>query len=273
MNPVAEELAATWKRDFWAANHEITWTAIEEERYLWLDRDTLLVGKVDAQGLTSDGDKFFGEWKTKSGFYAGKRMAEVKTTWRTAPQALTYGVLVPNTRRFTVRWALKSSPPQTDFEWYSYTDAEIAHWTRQLIDIADDIRFYHNRIKHAGREWRTNRGDCYRYGVKYACPFLNSCHALDFNASMGSPRQPHTELEKQIRAGTFPGMTPTTVVISSSRVGDYLSCPERYRRAWEGEGFHEENENLEIGSDFHQLVGEHLTSLIVPSKIETSQGD
>ena len=260
MHPLAEALASQFIGDFWAANHEIEWLAVEEERHLWLDTDTVLVGRVDARGRTSDGDLFFGEWKS-AGASKARRMAEVKATWRRDPQALTYGVLLGGeTRRFTVRWALKTPRPTTDFEWYTYTHDEIIHWRVQLMEIADEIRAWRAAQNVT---WRTNFGNCYRYGIKYACPFVAEC---PFTETPGSPRIPHLQEEANIKANwkldnAF-SLSDELVVLDASRVGDYLACPESYRRKWEGAGFQEQNENLTIGSDMHTLIASHLRSLI-----------
>lgn len=271
MHPQAEALANTWVNDFFAANHEMTWLAVEEERQLWLDSQTLLIGKVDARGLTSDGEPFFGDWKTKGAGWA-KRMAEVKQTWRMAPQALTYATLLASeATRFTVRWALKTTPPQTDFEWYTYTPSELNHWYDQLRQIANDIRGYRQRDSGDIRPWLTNFNSCHRYGIKYPCPhFNNGCGLLNF-AQTGPARQPHTSLEARLAPGAtnplIPDGTPNradVVVLSSTRVGDYLDCPEKYRRNWEGVGSHEDSEALEIGRDFHTIVESYLKTLIKP---------
>src|SRR3954464_8125248 len=139
MAPTAEQLAQSFANDFWSANQEITWLAVEEERQMWLDEQTMLVGRIDARGRTPDGELFFAEWKTASASKA-RRMEEEKIKWRTDPQALTYGVLVPETKRFTVRWMLKTPKPQTDFEWYTYTQAEVDSWRKQLLGVAAEIR-------------------------------------------------------------------------------------------------------------------------------------
>jgi hypothetical protein len=258
-HPLATRLAEAFVGHFSSADREITWTASEQERSLWLSPNTLLIGRVDARGLTSDGQPFFGEWKTMSA-YRGRYMEEEKIKWRTNPQALTYGVLVPETNRFCVRWAVKpderSKNPvvKCDFEWYTYTPAEIEHWRKQLLGIANEIRL--ERLTGVV-PWRTNFGNCYRYGMKYACPFVGLCSRQAWAESAGAPRVPHTALEATV--GDLP---PEVVVLSSSRVSDYLECPEAYRRKWEGEGHNEESEALTIGTDFHGLVAAHINSLI-----------
>lgn len=257
MNEQAEKLSRAFISDFWSANHEITWTAVEEERQLWLAPNVLLVGRVDARGLTSDGLPFFGEWKTASASKA-RRMNDEKLKWRTDPQALTYGVLLDGlTDRFTVRWALKTPQPATDFEWYTYTPEEVKHWRSTLLNLAGEIA--RDRVEHPEGPWLTNRGNCYRYGVAYKCPFIEGCHALDFARVYGAPRTPHLEFER-----SFDNRGGEVVVIDASRIGDYLECPESYRKKWEAPGFHEENDNLVIGSEFHSLVATHLRTLIAP---------
>lgn len=257
MHPLAEKLARQFISDFWSADHDIRWTAIEQEHQLWLSPNVLLVGRIDGEGDTPDGDSFFGDWKTLSASKAS-RMEEEKAKWRTNPQALTYGVLRPHIRRFTVRWVVKpkvtkkdgEGPITTDFEWYEYSPAEIEFWREQLLDLGNEIL----DRRRSGR-WTKNRGNCYRYGINYACPFLETCHKLDFTSSLGHPRVPHLDFE---RVNKF---DPSVVIIDSSRISDYLECPESYRRTWEGEGFQEENENLTVGSDFHTIIASHLMQL------------
>jgi hypothetical protein len=261
MHPLAHSLAVTFQRDFASADREIEWVSAEEERALALAPDTLLIGRVDARGRTG-GEAFFGEWKTASPAKA-RRMDEVKAAWRTDPQALTYGVLLgPETRRFTVRWAIKTATPTTAFEWYSYTDAEIDHWRDQLLGIAHEIRCWRrDRDLHGRVAWRTNFGNCDRYGAKYMCPFFEpKCSHLAFAKPMNSPRTGHTELEKGVAA--MMAANPQLVVLSGSRVDDYLGCPEAYRNKWEGAGYTEENENLTIGTDFHSLIRDYIRSMI-----------
>jgi hypothetical protein len=250
---MAESLAKAWITDFYAANHTISWTAIEREVAVKIDDKTLLVGRVDAEGMTEDGEPFFGEWKTASASKA-RRMADEKAKWRRDPQALTYGVLLGDqTRRFTVRWALKTNPPQTDFEWYVYSDDELIHWGGQLREIARQIR----SARHRGTQpWFTNVGNCYRHGVAYACPFVWTCPTQP-NMQIGDARTPHLEIER-----TLDKSDPELVVLDASRVSDYLGCPEAYRRKWEGLGYSETSEALTIGSDFHALVAAHLKTLM-----------
>lgn len=265
---LAQQLADTFISHFWSADREITWLAAEQERFIHLTPNTILVGRVDARGLTGDGLPFFGEWKTLSA-YKGRYIEDEKLKWRSDPQALTYGVLVPETSRFTVRWAIKpdgKKGPRCDFEWYTYTEAEVSHWRSQLIDIADEIRAWRTRSS----PWRTNFGNCFQYGLKYPCPFVDKCHHQRWSESMDKPRTPHLAIERTGEGLDKATLPPDTVVIDASRVGDYLECPEKYRRKWEGEGFQEESEALTIGTDFHGIIATHVRSLIAPDITITS---
>jgi hypothetical protein len=264
MHPLSEQLARVYIRDFAAADREIQWIATEQEHSLWLAPNTVLVGRVDGEGITGDGDHFFLENKTMSA-YRGRFIEEEKVKWRSDTQALTYGVLMGDkTRRFTVRWAIKpderskTPTPKTDFEWYTYTTGEVAHWRNQLVSIATEIR-----ARRSGPlPWRTNFGACFRYGMKYACPFFDKCSTQKWLDSMGKPRIPHLKIEPVVRSEWKDLKYGSLVVLDASRVGDYLECPESYRRKWEGEGYQEEGEALTIGTDFHSLVSEHIKSLI-----------
>jgi hypothetical protein len=263
MHAIAIPLADEFKRAFASADADITWLAAEEERSLWLTPNTLLIGKIDARGLTGDGHPFFADWKTLSN-YRARYIEEEKQKWRTAPQALTYGVLLADwCNRFTVRWAIKPDARgngiATAFEWYSYNEAELEHWRKQLIEMAQRIRIERLRNDHPGGPWLTNFGNCFRYGMKYACPFFGKCSSQDWGRSLGSPRKPHSQLEEKMASESKGDL----VVLSSSRVGDYLECPESYRNKWEGEGFNETSEALDIGTDFHAMIATHIENMIV----------
>jgi len=260
MHPLAEQLANQWITDFWSANHEIEWKATEQELRLDLSPNTILVGKCDALGYSS-GELFFGEWKTLSAGRA-RRMAEVKSQWTRGPQALTYGLLLGSqTRRFTVRWAIKTPKPTTDFEWYRYDQAELDHWRTQVLDIADEIR----RRRAAGVvPWRTNFQNCYKYGAQYACRFVDTCPTQPL-VQVGEPRVPHLDIE-----ATGPlrpeGLSDDVVVLDATRLNEYLECSEKYRRAYEmhggGQGSQDQSEALIVGKDFHDLIANHINGLI-----------
>jgi hypothetical protein len=218
---------------------------------------------VDARGITADGEHFFGEWKTMSN-YRARFMEEEKLKWKTDPQALTYGVLVPETKLFTVRWAIKPNAKAKtptvsfDFEWYTYTQAEVDHWRSQLIQIADEIR----RNRKAGLlPWRTNFGNCFRYGIAYQCPFYGKCSTQDWASPMDKPRTPHLAFERE-KKNELDKSIKDLVILDASRVGDYLECPESYRRRWEGEGHQEEGEALTIGTDFHAAIATSIKEKI-----------
>lgn len=229
---------------------------------LWLTPNTLLLGRVDARGRTGDGHEFFGEWKSLSN-YKGRYIDDEKLKWRTDPQALTYGVLLSGEcSRFTVRWAIKPDdkgkhPPTCAFEWYSYTPTEVEHWRTQLIEIADEIRQWRLSPR---RPWRTNFSNCYRYGIRYACPFVDDCNNQAWVRTI-TPRVPHLEIERKIK-NELDKYPPDLVILDASRVDDYLACPQAYRRKWEGDGYSEESEALTVGKDFHAAIAAHITRLI-----------
>lgn len=257
MHPLSERLFETYYRDFASADRSITWTASEREVQMWLEPKTLLLGRVDAEGIDANDEPFFLEIKSMS-YNRARYIADEKMKWRTDPQALTYGVLLPNTKKFTVRWVIKPDdkgkyPPRTDFEWYSYTRAEIVHWESQLMSIASEIRT--NRIM---REvpFRTNFGNCFRYGTRYACPFFERCSKQEWSKSMGSPRTPHLILERELDK-----RDPDLVVLDASRVAEYLECPEAYRRKYEGEGYSETSEAMEVGTGLHSMVSAHINQI------------
>lgn len=267
--PTANELAETYRRDFFAADQSITWTASEQELHMWLSPNTVLMGTIDAQGITESGDPFFCDFKTISPFYAGKqgaRMEEVKAQWKIDPQSLSYGVLLGDKcHRFTVRWIIKGNPVTTDFAWYDYTSEELGWWKIQLIRIADEIRTL--RYKQASfvsfPNWPTNLTACARYGWSNRCPLYDEgCSKLDFNYRPNlPPRDHHIELEQKIRA-EFSGNPDDLVVLSSSSVEVWLSCQQKYKHFYEGEGLTETSGALQLGTDTHKLLSGHINSLI-----------
>lgn len=273
-HPLAESLANAFIAHFWAANHEIKWTAVEEEASLWLAPDVVLVGRVDARGVTPDGRPFFADWKTAS---AGKLRYKdtTKSQWRMSPQALTYGVLSPGVHDFTVRWAFKTDPPACDHEWYTFTDAETAWWREELLNIAKEIR--HLRLAAARNfeyrvgvtNWPTNLNNCTKYGERYRCPFRDQgCWALNFGHvpdGMTPRESSHLAIENALKGDHGDAI----IVLDASRVSDFISCRELYRKLWErspnpghGWGLTEENENLVIGTDFHDIIHQHILGIM-----------
>jgi hypothetical protein len=267
MHPQAEALAAQFIANFWSANHEIQWRALEQEKLKWLNSNTALVGKIDAQGITAAGKPFFGDWKTASKSKARGIKFE-KIRWKMRPQSLTYGVLMADTcRDFTVRWAFKTDPITTDFEWYTYSQPEIDWWRNELIAIADDIRNLRRglRLLHTDG-WPTNLNYCDRYGEEYRCPFRDSgCWKLNFNfnpPTMHPRTESHIKIENDLKiqlGGEV--ILSELVVLDASRVDDWINCHERYRRLWEGDGLTEDSEALTIGHDFHSIIETHLNQI------------
>jgi hypothetical protein len=260
MHAEAERLATAFIRDFWSANHDIRWLRLEHERMLWLDKHTVLVGKIDAIGKTMDGEMFFADWKTASKKKA-RFMDTEKRQWRMNPQALTYGVLLNDEKiwRFTVRWALKTDPATTNFEWYEYSDAELAFWQSELLKVAQQIRSLRGT-----QPWPVNLHHCTRYGETYACPFRDEgCWKKNFEhvpESMKPRGDGHLKIEALIRHD-YVGSLADLVVLDASRVSDWMACHEFYRRLWEDEGLTESSEALTIGTDFHLLIDAHLEQI------------
>lgn len=270
MHPLAERLAKGWVSHFAAADREMTWCDIEREHLIYLDDDTALLGKVDATGISGDGQPFFADWKSASERKFGRRgerADEVKIAWRMNPQALTYGLFCrkvygPEMRSFTVRWAVKPGKddgvPAYYFEWYSYTDEEISWWEYELKRIAHDVRTRRAQAQQApAPNWPVNTLSCLRYGAKYACPFYAGCSSRSFDytpVGMGI-RVPHISLEATLEP------KPSLVVLGASKVSTWFECQEKFRRLYEGTGLDEEGEALTIGSDMHALLQAHYEGL------------
>jgi hypothetical protein len=289
MHPLAIKLSDAFKRDFASADRDIKWYSAEEERMLWLDKHTVIVGRIDATGVNAEAKPFFAEWKTLSKNKA-RNMDAVKAEWRMSPQALTYGVLLakdlfhpftgdseinvlaPPVRDFTVRWAIKTEPPTTAFEWYSYTEAELKWWADQLLYVASSIRYH--RTGQPEWNWPTNLTNCTRYGWNYRCPFWdNGCSKLKFDHVPDgmTPRDPHLAIEKTIRADLNHVDDTELVILDATRTKDWMSCHEYYRRLWEPTvdanglvqlGLSESSEALTIGTDFHSEADNYITELI-----------
>src|SRR5579872_2031585 len=272
MHHLAERLARGWIAHFASADREVTWVDIEREHLIYLDENTALLGKVDATGITPDGEPFFADWKSASERKFGRRgerADEVKIQWRMNPQALTYGLFCrkvygPSMRSFTVRWAVKPGKedgnPSYHFEWYSYTDEELGWWEYELKRIAHDIRQRrHESDMGLAANWPVNTLSCLRYGAKYACPFYSGCsqRQFDYTPDALSIRKPHISLEQAVVDAGIPGL----VILGASKVGVWFECQEKFRRLYEGAGLNEESEALAIGSDMHALLEAHYKSL------------
>lgn len=263
---LALRLADGFRRDFSSADRSIKWTAAEAEHMIQLDDHTIIVGRIDAKGLMESASNvwtpFFAEWKTING-YRARNMENVKNEWRMSPQSLTYGVLMPETQMFTVRWAIKpikaDGPINTDFEWFTFTPEEVAWWRSQLISIAEDIR--RRRRQGLGQPNITN---CMKYGPRYACPlFADGCSKLIFNPyvpeGMHTRDASHLEIENKLKADIN---DPDLVILDASRIDTWFECEHKYFRFWEGQGLSEENENLIIGTDFHKAIATYIQSMI-----------
>lgn len=254
--PTVDDLVAGWIPHFASADRELKWLHLETEHSLWLDEDTLLLGKLDAEGLDTANNHFFADWKSIGPY---RKMEEVKATYCLDPQMLTYGVLLKHmAARFLVRWARKTSPPSYDFEWYRYNAVELAHWEDQLRRIAADIRL----ARKGKQPWITNYMNCYKYGTMYPCPFYSGCAVQDFNLITPelSPRVSHLKLERDLMEMVI---RPEVVILDATRTKEWLGCQERYRRTYE-EGGHTEapGESLATGLAFHDLLHRYYTTLL-----------
>lgn len=260
ITPTAEAISAAFKRDFAAADQNITWTAAETYHMRWLSPTLVIHGTVDAEGINAEAKPFFADWKTISPFKAGN-MEQVKAEWRMDPQALTYGLLLGDkVRDFTVRWAIKKNPVLTDFEWYTYTKAELDWWELELHRHAKDLL----RARKSGQgNWRANLTNCTRYGWNHRCPLYdNGCSKLNFNHDPDLPPRTHNVEAEQKILSEFKGDPRDLVVWSSSSLEKWLGCQEQYRRFYEGDGLEESGPALQLGSDFHALQASYIRGMI-----------
>lgn len=255
--PTVNELVAGWRSHFFSADRDIQWLHAEVEHSVWLSENTVLMGRLDALGRNAEGKLFFGEWKTSN----GRDRKTWKATWRMNPQSLTYGMLAgaflgEPCNRFTVRKAFKTDPPTFDHAWYSYSDAELAHWRRELLGAAHEMREY---MKDGALPWPTNFSHCFAYGEKYACPFFEvACGKLDWNARPAESfiRVSHLESERSLAA------SDGVIVLDATRIKTWFECRERFRREYIENVDEKPGEALQFGIDFHNSLGIHYQERI-----------
>jgi hypothetical protein len=272
---ILPSLIEGWISHFWSADHSMQWLHAEHPIWFPLSPDTILVGVVDAIGINAEDKTFFGEWKTAN----PREKNTWKQLWRKNPQSLTYGVLVrsiyPGCHDFTVRKAFKPtsfkgklSEPSYDHAWYTYSDAELDHWTLELLKIAHEIREYRTLLD----PWPTNFRSCFDYGLTYVCPFFaEGCDKHDWGFV------PATALRMDGRLKTLPpdarpwasNLLPSAasnhlVVLSASSVDTWLRCRERYRKHYEVGIDTESNDAAKLGTAIHSALGKHYRTMIVP---------
>ena len=260
---LAESLVQGWITKYWDADHEIDWLDSEIEHSVELTSNVLLMGRIDAVGRDVQKELFFGEWKTSKPEWRSRK-GEWKQTWRLNPQSLTYGVLIqdkyPGCSKFTVRKAFKSDPPAYDHAWYRYSTEELEHWRRQLIRIG-------NRIRTSSEgPWETNFNACFKYGSKLPCPWFEpACSKLNWSGKPddATPRISHLELERRLNEPD-----PVTqykredvIVLDATRVATWLDCHEKFRREYMENISPAPSEAMEIGKNFHDLLGEYYRQL------------
>jgi hypothetical protein len=262
---LVDELVSGWSSHFASADRELTWLDVEREHSMWLAPRVLLVGIVDAIGRTGDGDLFFGEWKTASGF----DRKTWKQTWRLNVQSLTYGVLVrdlyPECHRFTVRKAFKR-PVSFDHAWFDYADAELDHWKATLLEVAGEIHAYDDAVIHQERDgkrpWPTNFDACFRYGPAYACPFFEggcSQQQFDYVPAGAVKRESHLATERDLLSK--PLDSEGVIVLDATRVRTWFDCRERFRKQYVENVVEVAGEALLLGSEFHKQLAERYRGL------------
>lgn len=257
-------LVQGWCSHFASADREIEWLAAEIEHEVWLNENTVLMGRMDALGLSQG--PFFGEWKTSN----GRDRATWKQTWRMNPQSLTYGVLADDwfqrergtpCRRFTVRKAFKPGRSHIgmayDHAWFSYSADELAHWRAELVRIAGEIRTY------GAGPWPTNFSHCFAYGPNYACPFFESaCSKLDWSRRPADALVRISHLEKERALGERCLNVSDLVVLDATRVAVWFACRERFRRTYIENVDVTPGEALRDGIDFHERIGAYYGALV-----------
>ena len=260
----ADTLVKGWQSHFWSADHAIEWKDSERQATVWLSDNTLLVGIVDALGFNGEGKLFFGEWKSAN----PREKNTWKGMWRMNPQSLSYGVLIqndpairPDCSTFLVRKAFKekSGIPTYDHSWFAYDSGELRHWKGELLRIADEIRAYR---ASGSTPWPTNFTRCFAYGANYACPFFaEGCAKQNWSYT------PPNALVKQEQSWVADAIAEVPfkrdlVVLSPSRVGDWLGCRELYRKRAEALIELPSSEALDLGKNFHGQLADYYRTLI-----------
>jgi hypothetical protein len=267
-----------YAKRYFKTDSNMTPLFIEPEVAYWMDADTLICGKVDLVGLDETGDTFFGEWKTAS---IRKERTDWRREWVLSTQALTYGLLlrygkiqgveqeatIAPLAKFHVRLMFKTTPlfkttpPKTDFEWFTYKDEEIAWWHGQVKAIADEIR----GLRQSGHApWFPNFNECARYGDKYLCTYFQKCSTRQFtNTSGWLYGQYETHLDVERRLNEAPGhiTNPNLVVLDATRMDTYLRCREKYRNTYEEHLAYPVGEALMSGSAFHAGAADYWTQI------------
>jgi hypothetical protein len=247
-------LVGGWQQHFAAADRDIRWLHAERPITYWLTEDILLAGVIDADGITPDGERFFGEWKTAS----PREKKTWKQVWRKNPQSLTYGVLMdsaePGCRSFTVRKAFKEAVPTYDHAWYSYSTQELNGWRDELCGIAAEMRAY---AEEGLAHWPLNFTNCFKYGPQYACPFFEQgCDKEQWGfvpvGSLQHKEQPFIEAALMSGQARING----ALVLSPSRVSAWLSCREFYRKLYRQGIELPPTDALTLGGDFHHTLAQ-----------------
>lgn len=265
-----------WISHFFSADREIRWHFAELEHSLWLTPNTLLVGRMDAGGENESG-LFFGEWKTAN----PRERNTWKQVWRMNPQSLTYGVLANDyfqktmgrsCEQFTVRKAFKSNPATFDHAWYSYNNVELEDWKCELIRVGNEIRDYQSTLMDVGDmmpantwHWPVNWDSCFKFGINYACPhFETGCSKMNWQIDPIAPKRiSHLNIERGLNASENPS---DLVVLDATRVKTWLTCRERFRREYVENVATPMTEALQLGIQFHDVMGQHYTQLVQKGK-------
>lgn len=260
MSEPLDSLVAGWKRHFAAADQTIRWGGASERLELELAPGIWLAGELDAWGTNSAGELFFGEWKTAN----PREKKTWKQVWRMNPQSLSYGVLAaarwPGMQRFTVRKAFKEQVPTYDHAWFRYELPELDHWRGELIRVAQEIQGYQdsNALEETVPPWPTNFSRCFRYGVKYVCPFFDvSCNRQQWQAISAAWT---TVISPQRTA--IMTREPNAIVLSPTSVQDWLDCRELYRRKYVEHIMPPKNDAIQLGGQFHDELSKYYAAMV-----------
>lgn len=254
LETTARMLVTGWATHFQSLDSKLNYTHVETARFLRIEEaKVLLVGIVDAEG-----PDFFSEHKTAS----PKGEKTWKKEWLMSPQALTYGLLTGGTKRFLVRKAFKKTNPTFDHEWFEFSANDLSMWRRQVGIIGQEIRLYRKDEAADTIPWPLNlEHGCFAYGAAYPCPYWQSgCTKHNFNGPIpgSTPFEFFPEFQganRSMLAEQHQSIDTTWIVLSATRIKNWMRCREKYRR--DQELSFPPSEAMLLGSRFHDLIAQH----------------
>ena len=279
---IAAELVDAWIQEHGAFDEQFETLAAEAPWYLWLDKDTLLVGVIDR--IARDDEDILGtEWKSAKSPQQNKDGSDSawwnEEVWlegiSTGTQLAIYGLAlsrgtfvlddgrrlwIPKVRnpRMLVRAAVKCSPPRfwpTNFE-----DGVFRFPEAYLKKVYDALRAKAEQLRAARRStlipWALPGNHCTNR-FKKLCPYhkdfcVAGKHPADVPKTVFDESDPGSvAIQYALRNSKQPKNNPDLIIFSASSFDTSQQCPERYRLLMGGYTEKEQDANLEIGTGLH----------------------